>query len=94
MRITRQKIARKLIDYLHHRMTLTELVDWAETAMMEADFEAPHFETIRDIVSQLGLADVRAFGITWEDCEDFLSRLGYQVRVIVSKVPAMAAASK
>ena len=38
MRITRQEVAQKLIDYLQHRITLTELVDWAEVAMMEAEF--------------------------------------------------------
>jgi hypothetical protein len=102
MRITRQELAQKLIDYLHHRITLAGLVDWAEMAMMEADFqetmensESPpsgDFETVRDIVSKLGLADVRAFGITWEDCEGFLSELGYRVSVTVSEVPAMASA--
>jgi len=92
MKIIRQEVAQKLIDYLYHRITLTGLVDWAETAMMEADFEEQNFEIIRDIISKLGLADVRAFGITWEDCEDFLSQLGYRVSVIVSEAPAMASA--
>ena len=92
MKINRQKVARKLIDYLHHRITLTELVDWAETAMMETDFEEQDFEIIRNIVSRLGLADVREFGMTWENCEDLLSRLGYRVHVTVSKVPAMVSA--
>jgi hypothetical protein len=90
MKITRQKVAQKLIDYLRHRITLTELVDWAESAMMEADFEEQDLELLRDIVSRVGLADVRAFGITWEDCEDFLSRLGYRVSITVLETPAIA----
>ena len=90
MKIIRQKVAQKLIDYLHHRITLTELVDWAESAMMEADFEEQDLEILRDIVSRVGLADVRAFGITWEDCEDFLSRLGYRVSITVLETPVMA----
>ena len=49
--------------------------------MMEGEFEA-----VRDIISLLGLADVREFGLTWEDCESFLSRLGYAVQIKVSKV--------
>jgi len=65
-------------------MTLAEMVDWAEQAVMEEEFDQTNLETIRDIVSRLGLADVRAFGLTWEDCEAFLSRLGYRVRVEVS----------
>lgn len=40
-------------------------------------------ETIRDITSRLGLANVREFGLTWEDCEGFLSRLGYRTTVDV-----------
>ena len=54
------------------------------------DFDARDLETLLDIVSRLGLADVKAFGITWEDCEGFLSRLGYRVSVRVLEVPAMA----
>jgi len=89
MKINRKVVAQKLIDYLYHRITLTELVDWAETAMMETDFEDQDFEILRDIVSRLGLADVKTFGISWEDCEDFLSRLGYCVSITVSETAAM-----
>ena len=90
MKITRQKIGQKLIDYLYHRITLAELVDWAESAMMEADFEEKDFELVRDIVSRVGLGDVKAFGMTWEDCEDFLSRLGYHLSVKISETQAVA----
>lgn len=89
MKINRKVVAQKLIDYLYHRITLTELVDWAETVMMEADFEEQDFEILRDIVSRLGLADVKTFGISWEDCENFLSRLGYYVSITVSETAAM-----
>ncbi len=81
--IGRQDVAQKLNDYLHHRLALDDIVSWAEAAMMEEDFDLNDFETIRQIVARIGLANVRAFGLTWEDCEDFLSRLGYQVRVDV-----------
>jgi hypothetical protein len=81
MIVTRKQVAEKLLDYLNHRLTLSELVDWAEEAMREADFEERHFETVRDIVSRLGLADVKAFGLSWEDCSGFLQRLGFRVKV-------------
>ena len=83
MRITREEVVGKLKDYLQHRISLNELVDWAERAMMEGEFEEEHLEELREIVGRLGLADVRAFGLTWEDCEEFLRRLGYEVRVEV-----------
>ena len=40
-------------------------------------------DTIRDITSRLGLADIREFGLTWEDCEGYLSRIGYRAKVDV-----------
>ena len=87
MMLTRQIAAQKLIDYLQHRITAAELIDWAESIMMEEELEEGHHELLRDIISRIGLADVRAFGLTWEDCEDFLSRLGYKVSVSVAETP-------
>jgi hypothetical protein len=54
--ITGQIVAEKLTDYLHHRLTLEELVEWAEPAMMEEEFDKNKLETVRDIVSRPGLA--------------------------------------
>jgi hypothetical protein len=88
MALTRQIAAQKLIDYLQHRITAAELIDWAEMAMMDEGFEEGYGEVLRDIISRIGLADVRAFGLTWEDCEDFLARLGYKVSVTVAQTPA------
>ena len=83
MVIGRRAVARKLTSYLHHRITLDELVDWAEGAMMEGEFSQADLPVVRDVVSRLGLADVRAFGLLWEDCEGMLQRLGYSVQLDV-----------
>ena len=88
MALTRQIAAEKLTDYLRHNITAAQLVDWAERAMMDEEFEEEHLDLLRDVVSRIGLSDVRAFGLTWEDCEDFLSRLGYKVSVTVAEAPA------
>ncbi len=82
--VTNLSVVAKLSAYLDHRLTLAALVEWAEQALMEEEFDESNVETLRDIVSRLGLADVRAFGLTWEDCETFLARLGYHVHVEVS----------
>ena len=79
--ISTKIVAEKLSAYLHHELQLTELVDWAENAMMEGDFEDGNYETLCDIISRLGVADVKAFGLTWEDCEQFLNKLGYKVNI-------------
>jgi hypothetical protein len=81
--ITRQALATTLRDYLQRRITRAALVDWAEQAMMDGEFDDRDFDTIRDITARLGLADVREFGLTWEDCETYLARLGYRAKVDV-----------
>jgi len=81
MHVTRETVAKKLAAYFRHEMSLADLVDWAETAMMEGEFDERQLDTLRDVVAHLGLADVRAFGLTWEDCERFLKQLGYSARV-------------
>jgi len=45
------------------RLTLSELIHWTEISVIEADFDDKDYETLRDIISRLGLADVKAFGI-------------------------------
>ncbi|HEX7408592.1 MAG TPA: hypothetical protein VF515_13190, partial [Candidatus Binatia bacterium] len=64
-----------------HDITLAQLVDWAENAMMDGEFEAASVSVLASVVSRLGVADVRAFGLTWEDCEQLLERLGFTARV-------------
>ena len=82
--ITRQIVADKIADYLHGKLSQAELVDWAEGAMMDADFEVNDVDLLADIVGRLGLADVAEFGLRSQDCEEFLRRLGYRAKVIVS----------
>jgi hypothetical protein len=84
MKVTRQIVADKITDYLHGKLSQAELVDWAERAMMDADSEETDVEVLSDIISRLGLADVAEFGLRWQDCEEFLRRLGYRAKVIVS----------
>lgn len=84
MKITRQTVADKITSYLHGQLSETNLVDWAERAMLDAEFDNADIELLSDIISRLGLADVAEFGLRWPDCEEFLRRLGYRADVIVS----------
>ncbi len=81
MKVTRQSVADKLAAYLHCRLTQADLVDWAEQSMMDSEFEERHVELLSEIVGRLGLADVAEFGLRWEDCENFLHKLGYRTRI-------------
>jgi hypothetical protein len=81
--ITTETVAGKLTAYLHHELNLAGLVDWAERAMMEGEFDPEHHDVIRDVVSRLGLADAKSFALTWDDFESFLTQMGYEVRIEV-----------
>ena len=81
--ITRETVREKLVAYLNRRLTLTDLVHWSEDALLNDEIDERDTVILRDIVARLGLADVRQFGLTWEDCYDFLARLGYIVEVKV-----------
>ena len=87
MKITQEITAEKLNNYLHHKINLNELVDWAENAMMDGDFNEKNCKVLQEIIGRIGLADVREFGLEWNDVEKFLVRLGYEVKIdIVPKV--------
>ncbi len=83
MIITRQMVAERISAYLRGQQRLAEVVAWAEEAMREGEFAESDFAVIRDVVARLGLADVAAFGLTWEDAVEMLSRLGYRATVEV-----------
>ena len=52
--------------------------------MMEGEFDRADSDLLSEIVGRLGLADVAEFGLRWQDCEEFLRRLGYRATVTVS----------
>jgi hypothetical protein len=83
MVITKTAVANQIAAYLHHEISLDQLVDWAENTLMEGSFDPGDSSTIADVIARLGLADVRAFGLTWEDCENLLGKLGFAPRVDV-----------
>lgn len=83
MKVSKEDVANKILAYLNRSISLEQIVDWAEDMVSEAEYDEKDFELIRDILSHLGLADVKEFGLSWDDCYNYLSRLGYQVKVTV-----------
>jgi len=82
--MTRQTILDQLNAYLNHHITLVELVDWAETALIEPNFPADEdADLLMDVLMYLGAADSRGFPLTWEKLSDFVERLGGNLRVRV-----------
>ena len=90
IKVTKREIANRISSYLNRSITLEQMVDWAENMICEAEYEEKDFELIKEVLSRLGLADVKEFGLSWDDCYNYLSRLGYQVKVSVYSYSAHA----
>ena len=79
--ITKKIIGDQLLAYLQHRLSLDELTNWAENALMDGNYEDDTEHTLRNALAQLGLADVKAFGLEWKDCEAIMKSLGLKLEV-------------
>jgi len=75
MTITKQTVADKIAAYLHHEMTLAQLVDWSERAMMDGELAERDAKTLSSVIARLGVADVRAFGLAWTIAKSFSTNL-------------------
>jgi cobyrinic acid a,c-diamide synthase len=83
MTITKQSVADQIAAYLHHEISLAHLVDWSERALLDGELAERDAETLSSVIARLGVADMRAFGLTWEDCEELLRKLGFAPRIEV-----------
>jgi hypothetical protein len=84
MMINHQTLLDKLDAYLNRSLALAELVDWAESALIEPEIpDDQDADAIMDILMYLGAADTRGFPLTWEVLSEFMQKLGGNVRVIV-----------
>ena len=36
---------------------------------------------LRDVTGRLGVADVKTFGLSWEDCDSLMKKLGYKIKI-------------
>lgn len=82
--ITRQTVRNQILAHLNHDITLAQLVDWAETAMIDAELEEKYDKLIFDMLARLGAADIEHFELSWEDYYSMLSQLGYKPQVIAA----------
>jgi len=83
MTITKQTVADKIAAYLHHEISRAQLVDWAERALMDGVLAERDAKTLSSVIARLGVADVRAYGLTWDVCEELLHKVGFSPRVEV-----------
>lgn len=81
MTVTREMVADHLKEYLRGACTLDEVVSWAEEVMEEGEIAERDFALVRDTIARLGVSDVAAFGLTWEEIRGLLETLGYRTKV-------------
>lgn len=82
--ITKQTVAEKIALFLRHEISEADLVAWSEEAIRDGEFAATDAGELAAVVGRLGLADVKEFGLSWDDCEALLQRLGYRVKVEIT----------
>ena len=80
MNVSSKIFAEQLANYLNHKISKEELIDWCERLMQEATFES---NVVQEIVARIGLMDAKNFEVSYEDLSDMLKRLGYQLKVEV-----------
>ena len=76
--VTKQVVARKLIEYMNGLLPLAELVAWAEDSLIDTPVDG---RTTHDVLAYIGAADVDGFPLGWGECHEFLRQLGVAVRV-------------
>ena len=81
MKISKKTVADKMLDYFDGRLPLANLVDWAENALLSGDFPDAETDDLMAALGQIGLADVRNFGLAWEDSTAIMRKLGYRLDV-------------
>lgn len=86
MTITKHTVDDEIAAYLHHEISLAQLVDWAELAIMEGELAESDAPTLAAVIGRLGVADGRTFGLAWEDSETLLRQLGFSSRIEVVAV--------
>jgi hypoxanthine phosphoribosyltransferase len=82
--LARGAIVRQLNAYLERRLSLPELVDWAEVTLAQGGLSRADRLLLQDLVDRAGEGDRESWGLKLEDCAEFLDRLGYDLRVMAT----------
>jgi hypoxanthine phosphoribosyltransferase len=79
--LARNAIVRHLSGYLNRDISLVQLVAWARDTLVENELSKEDESVLYDLVVRAGEPDSASFGLTIEDCAEFLERLGHELRV-------------
>ncbi len=74
--MTTQKIlTEKILAYLENKISKTEFVEWAETEMVESNYEELFFDIIADSLAKIGAMDVKGFDLNETELREILKKL-------------------
>jgi hypothetical protein len=83
--ITRAVVSDKLLNYLNYRITLAELVDWAENCFIDGGFAPDEdIDMLVDMVMYLAGADRPMFPLTWDVLTHFMQQLGTPIKAVLA----------
>lgn len=78
MKVTKDILAGKIVEFLNRRITVEELANWAETAMVESDYQDEYFDEISEILAKIGVINVKGFELPIVFYLNSLIRLDFQ----------------
>ena len=64
MKVTKDILASKILNFLNKRILVEEFANWAETAMIESNYEEKFFDEISEILSKIGVINVKGFELS------------------------------
>jgi len=79
--LMRGAILRMINRYLGQEIPLTALVEWAQETLQAGDLSADDAAFLQELTDRAGQPGTKAFGLTLEDCDQLLRRLGHELRV-------------
>jgi hypoxanthine phosphoribosyltransferase len=79
--LTRSAILKHITAYLNRETLLSELVSWAEETLAGGALSGEDELLLQDLLDRVREHDDELQGLTLEDCDEFLRRLGRELRI-------------
>ncbi len=76
MIVTKKLIKEKILEYLSLKISLKILDEWCEE-----QFQSSNFDVLTEVLSKIGVSNVKNFSIEWHEWNYFLEKLGYKVEI-------------
>ncbi len=78
MELTNEQLAKKILQYLNKIISVDEFASWAEAQMIENNYEETYFDEISEILSKIGVINVKGFELPIAFYLNSLKELNYQ----------------